>query len=272
MDLAPVRPRKPVSDCLNCNVGEAGPCGTFPAEIRSRIAAASLPRQFAQGATILPGGRRATRVGIILSGLVKVTSLDEHGNEHLLQLLHPGEFVGDPFGGDLPFSCEAATDVALCMMPSAVFSEALDSDPGACVAHLRWMLHQQSEQRCFNLAMRARSSLERLAYWIAAQAPFGTADRVISIRILLSRRDLASLLDCTTETLSRGLHRLQDMGLIKLVTAERIEIRDPDGLGRTAGPQEGPCAALLQMRAREWGAKPINLPRIHLSRRVVAAG
>ncbi len=272
MDLAPVRSLRPVSDCVNCHVAKAGPCGTFPVETRSRIAAASLHRQFAQGTTILPGGRPATRVGIILSGLVKVTSMDEHGNEHLLQLLHPGEFVGDPFGGHLPFSCEAATDVALCMTPSVVFSEALDSDPAACAAHLRRMLHQQSEQHCFHLAMRGRSSLERLAYWIAAQAPFGTADRVISIRILLSRRDLASLLDCTTETLSRSLHRLQDMGLIKLVTPERIEIRDPEGLGRMAGPQEGLCAALLQLRTREWGARAINLPRFHLTRRSVAAG
>ena len=76
-----------------------------------------------------------------------------------------------------------------------------------------------------------------------------------SIPILPSRRDLASLLDCTTETLSRSLHRRQDMGLIKLVTPERIEIRDPAGLGRMAGPQEGLCAALLQMQAQENGAQ-----------------
>lgn len=45
------------------------------------------------------------------------------------------------------------------------------------------------------------------------------------------------------------------MGLIKLVTPERIEIRDPAGLGRMAGPQEGLCAALLQMQAQENGAQ-----------------
>jgi hypothetical protein len=122
-------------------------------------------------------------------------------------------------------------------------------------------MRQQFEQNCFQLAMRGRSSLQRLAFWIAAQAPSGSADRVLSIRIMLTRRDLASLLECTAETLSRSLHRLQDIGLIKIVTPERLEIRDPGGLGLLAKVQDGLCRSLWQRKVREWGARPINLPR-----------
>lgn len=261
MDLAHNRTLPKGAECLDCPVGQAGPCQWFAPSVRARITSASLHRRFAKGMTILPSGQSAQRVGVILAGLVKITTLDEQGNEHLLQLLHPGELIGDPFGGPLPFSCDAATDVRLCMTPAAVILEAFEHSPSACTAHLKIMIRQQFEQHCAQLALRGRSSLQRVAYWIATQAPSGNADRVLSIRIVLSRKDLASLLDMTVETLSRSLHKLQDKTLIKLVTPERLEIRDPVGLLRLAGEQDGLRKSLLQRTGWEWGARAINLPR-----------
>lgn len=261
MNLVTVGSATVKSNCESCPLGRSGPCGSFPSSVSMKIATVSQHRRIRQGEPVLSEERVAPRIGIILSGLVKVTSLDEQGNEHLLQLLHPGEFVGDLFGDPVPFPYEAATDVTLCMVPREVIIEGYNLAPGACAAHLRQLMRQQFEQHCFQLAMRGRSSLERLAFWIAAQAPSGSADRVLSIRIMLTRRDLASLLECTAETLSRGLHRLQDMGCIKIVTPERLEIRDPAGLRLLAKVQDGQCRSLWQRKAREWGARPINLPR-----------
>ncbi|MBD1206717.1 MAG: cyclic nucleotide-binding domain-containing protein [Rhodobacteraceae bacterium] len=62
-----------------------------------------MQKSFRQGETILPSGQPPAWVGIVLSGLVKISTIDEQGNEHVLQLLHPGEMVGDLFGSPALF-------------------------------------------------------------------------------------------------------------------------------------------------------------------------
>lgn len=201
------------------------------------------------------------RVGIILSGLVKISTIDEHGNDHVLQILHPGEMVGDPFGTAPTFSYDAATDATLCLTQRAAMKEAFDHRPDAYAAHLRIAMRQQLEHHFAQLAMRGRNSLQRIAYWISTQIQEARADRVLSVRILLSRRDLASLLEMTVETLSRSLHQLEDRGVIRIVTPERLEIRDAIRLRLLARDQDARLKEVLQRQGWEWGARTISLPR-----------
>lgn len=247
--------------CSDCPAARSGPCQWFDASLRDRIVAASIQRTFRQGEAILPGGQVPARVGIILSGLVKISTIDEHGNDHVLQILHPGELVGDPFGTVPTFSFDAATDATLCLTQRAAMKEAFDHRPDAYSAHLRIAMRQQLEQHFAQLAMRGRNSLQRIAYWISTQAQETGADRVLSVRILLSRRDLASLLEMTVETLSRNLHQLEDRGVIRIVTPERLEIRDAIRLRLLARDRDERLKEVLKRQGWEWGARAINLPR-----------
>ncbi|MCZ8153329.1 MAG: Crp/Fnr family transcriptional regulator [Rhodobacteraceae bacterium] len=249
------------SACPDCPAARSGPCQWLESDLRDSMAAVSSYRSFSQGEAILPGGQVPAWVGTVLSGLVKITTIDEQGNEHVLQLLHPGAMIGDPFGSAAPFSYDAATDTRLCLTPRNAMKEAFDRNPDAYAAHLRIAMRQQLEQHFAQLALRGRNSLQRVAYWISTQTPDSGSDRVLSVRILLSRRDLASLLEMTVETLSRNLHQLADRGLIRIVTPHRLEITDAARLRLLARDQDARLKNTLLRHGWEWGARAVNLPR-----------
>ena len=247
--------------CTNCPAAQSGLCQWFDASLRDRILAASAHRSFQRGESIIPGGQSPSRVGVILSGLVKISTIDEQGNDHVLQILHQGEVVGDPFGTSSPFSYDAATDVTICISQRGPIKEALDRHPDAYAAYLRIAIRQQQELHFAQLSMRGRNSLQRIASWICTQAPEAGTDRVLSVKILLSRRDLASLLEMTVETLSRNLHQLEDRGIIRIVTPERMEILDKVRLRVLARDQDARLKTTLLRQGWEWGGRAITLPR-----------
>lgn len=247
--------------CVDCPAANSGPCRWIDASLREKLMASTIQRSFQQGETILPGGQVPARIGIILSGLVKIATIDEQGNEHVLQLLHPGEMIGDPFGAPAPFSHDAATETRICLTQRAVVKEAFDRQPSAYAAHLRIAMRQQLEHHFAQLALRGRNSLQRIACWISTQVTAPGADRVLSVRILLSRKDLASLLEMTVETLSRNLHQLEDRGVIRIVTPERLEILDLARLRLLGRDQDTRLKETLAREGWEWGARTVNLPR-----------
>ncbi len=181
--------------------------------------------------------------------------MDEGGEEHLVQLLHSGELVGDPFAGESALGVEAATDVDLCWLPPAVLASAIRQCPGAYRCQLDATQRQANELRFAQLALRGRNSLQRLAHWVHVQVPADPPPAPLRLRILLSRRDLASLLEMTVETLCRVLHLLEERGAITLVTPELIEVKDRVKLRLLGRAQEDRLQEALLRQGWEWGAK-----------------
>ena len=248
------------NSCHDCPAAQSGPCQWLDSSLRDRLVSASVQKSFRQGETILPSGQTPAWLGIVLSGLVKISTLDEQGNEHVLQLLHPGEMVGDPFGAPAPFSFDAATNTRLCLTQRSSINEVFTRNPDAYAAHLRIAMRQQLEHHFAQLAMRGRNSLQRVAYWISTQTPDTGTDRLLCVRILLSRRDLASLLEMTVETVSRNLHQLEDRGIIRIMTPDRLEIVDAVRLRLLARDQDARLKETLLRQGWEWGARSVNLP------------
>lgn len=248
--------------CRKCPASNSGPCRWFGETLRSRIVAASSLHRFGRGAVIAEQGTIPSRIGVVLSGLVKIATIDDDGNEHILQLLHQGDLIGDPFGDPVSFSLEAATDVELCLAPRATLATMFQGQSEAYAAYLRIALSQQLEQHFAQLSMRGRNSLQRVAYWIWSQlGPHAEDDSApVRVRILLSRRDLASLLEMSVETLCRCLHQLQDQRAIRLATPETLELVDKARLANLARGQDGQLRDIIQKRGWEWGAKLYRKP------------
>lgn len=223
--------------------------------MRGEIGARSLQTLFPQGAAILSQGEPMSRVGVVISGLVKLSLMDEGGDEHLLQLLHAGDLVGDPLAEECATSWEAATDVELCWMAPAALTGVLRGNPSGYRAYLDAVLRQVHEQRFAQMSARGRNSLQRVAYWLAAQTAEPAADRV---HILLSRRDLASLLDMSVETLCRMLHQLADRGAIRLEQSDVIEVLDSGRLRMLARDQDARLRETLLTEGWEWGARALG--------------
>lgn len=251
-------------DCSTCRARGVGPCQWFDPDLRGKLQQNVHHIRLRRGATIQEQGERSEILGVILSGLVKVTMIKEDGDEHVLQLLHRGEIVGDPMNHSSVFAFVAATDVEICILPFRTARILFDARPDAYAAHLRIVLKQQLEQSFTQLSLRGRNTLERLAYWISTQVsgdgPEGSlpGSPALRLRVALSRRDLASLLDMTVETLCRNFHQLDAKGAVRLLTPTLIEVTDLQRLRQIGKDFDPKLIETVRSAGWEWGAVAVG--------------
>ena len=210
--------------CALCGTRNLGICQLLDSSCGVRVAARSQPLSYLRSAEILVQGEHADRIGIIRSGFVKVVLLGEDGDHQVIQILKPGQIVGDPCTRKNAFSWEAATAARICWLQLSTLNTIMKDHPQVYKAFLHVIARQLEEHRIWAASMRRRNTVQRIAFWLIQQAPGLQDGATVVIEIALTRRDLASLLDMSVETLCRGLHQLCDRYAIRLRTPERIEI------------------------------------------------
>lgn len=218
---------KQVSNCcVSCDVRCDGFCKLLVGLSNTTLQERSQPASYKQNAEILLQGEKANSVGIIRSGLVKVVLLNEDGDHQVLQILKRGQLIGDPCKDLNAFSWEAATETDVCWIQRSTLDVIMREQPQGYRAYLEVITRQLEENRLWSASMRGRNTVQRIAYWLVQQVPCLHDGAGAIIQITLTRRDLASLLDMTVETLCRGLYQLSDRDTIRLRSPQDIELRN----------------------------------------------
>ncbi|MGR3365195.1 MAG: Crp/Fnr family transcriptional regulator [Maritimibacter harenae] len=216
--------RVTTSACANCQSRGLGFCSLLTGESRKRFAAATYRSRYVQGAEIAAQDEPNDRIGIVASGLVKNVVITENGDEHLIQIVKPGQFVGDPNRETNSFSSEAAIPAEVCWIPRPAWLAYLNESPAHFQAFVATLADQFEATRQTVIKMRGRNTTQRVALWLLEQVPLATGGRETVVHIPLTRRDLASLLDMTVETLCRALHQLDTRGAITLLAPDVVEV------------------------------------------------
>lgn len=212
------------NQCTSCEARHIGLCGSLEETLTTLLSVRGHTVRYKPGEEIASQGERSEKIGVVASGLVKIVLITEDGENHLLQLVQPGELVGDLCQQRNVFSWEAATSSAICWINRQALEDVMQENPQLNRAYVQVIAHQLETHRLWAAAMRGRNTLQRIAFWIHQQIPINRAPDVPLIRVNLTRRDLASLLDMTVETLCRGLHQLSERKAIDLITPTKIEI------------------------------------------------
>ncbi|MCB4457874.1 Crp/Fnr family transcriptional regulator [Leisingera sp. McT4-56] len=215
----------------------------------SHLASRSFRAHYKQGASISVQGEEAGNIGILVSGLVKVFLITEDGEELLLQILGPGQLIGELNAVENAFSWEAAVPAEVCWVARSTFQDFQSERPQIFFAYLSALEHQLTEHRLWAAALRGRTSLQRIAYWLVQQMPMGTGTGAPEIEVILTRRDVASFLNMTVETLCRGLHQLADRGVISLQASNRFRVTNKSELQALADfgqPRTRPAAEAVK--------------------------
>lgn len=217
------RPALPAT-CYACAARSGGVCGLLGCDSSAVVAERSQQTHYDRGDELALQGDASDRIGIIASGLVKVSLLTLEGEYHLLQILKPGQIVGDICKPENTFSWEAATAARICWINRKTLDTIMQDQPRVYRAYLQVTARQLEDHRLWAASMRGRNTLQRIAFWVLQQLAAPRDGRTEVVRIELTRRDLASLLDMSVETLSRGLHQLSDRGAIRLPAPDAIEV------------------------------------------------
>lgn len=196
---------------------------------------AALLQQFPTGVTLIHEGDQADFLHVLVDGLVELFT-DQDGGEWGISLIHPvSTFILAAVVSDQPYLNSARTlaESRVLLIPAQRVRDIFDRD----VALARIVARELA--LAYRLAVKklkgymARSSVERLANWILAEARKDAAQG--NIVVPFDRGTLASHIGTTRENLSRNLAQLTEHGV--RVRGREIVIDRKELLEAFARPQ-----------------------------------
>lgn len=192
--------------------------------------------QFHKGEIIFREGDRSDSLFVVNRGIIKLTKLEDNGKEHLIRLLFPGDFFGQfSLLQEKPHyaSAIAADTTGICRIHRSDFLDILRRDPDTAARFMTALSTQLEEADAWAAVLTLLEADRRLAkmllYFRRKAAPNSR-----EFTLPISKKDLASLIGATPETLSRKLRQLNDEGLLT-VTRRQILIHDEAALYHLAG-------------------------------------
>ncbi|NLC25901.1 MAG: Crp/Fnr family transcriptional regulator [Fastidiosipila sp.] len=161
---------------------------------------------------------------VINTGKIKLYRLTANGKEQVLQIVGPGEFIGElTLFSSLPLAdfAEAMEKTTLCVLEGSKLKKLMEKYP-----QIAFKVMDELSRRLNTAESRIESiSLGSVAERIAAALLDMSAKEDI-IDLPMSKGDLASQLGMSQETLSRKLTEFQDEGLITLSGQRRIVLNN----------------------------------------------
>lgn len=193
------------------------------------ISATARTRHFKKGEYIYQPQAESDSLYIVHKGLVRIFRLTENGKEQLVRFLGPGDFTGELalFRSSVYDSyAEATKDTTLCIITKQDLQPLLAAYPAISLKIME-EFSRRLEQSERQTTIVATEKVEvRLAMFLIEMLEEGSH----VVMLPMSKKDLASFLGTTPETVSRKLTSLEERGLIRQLSNKEIQIPDADAL------------------------------------------
>lgn len=196
----------------------------------SVIAEKASMRTYERGQFIHRAGDPSDKLFIVHKGKVKVYRLADSGKEQLMRILKPGDFAGELalFSATAHDSyAEAMQSSEICTIFQADVRELLLQYPDISLHVLAELSRRLGTSEKQTAAIATASINARLAQYLADQAEQENAS---TFNLPMSRKNLASFMGTTPETVSRRLGEFEEAGWIRQTGQRKITILDLDAL------------------------------------------
>lgn len=214
---------------MNCTCCEEESCvervpifSNLDGEEMKEITSIINHKEFKKGELIYMAGEKGGSLYVINSGKVKITRITISGKEQVIRILEAGEFMGELSifkSSPLMDNAEALTDATICIIDERDFKNLLKKYPLISFKIMEELSErlERAESLIENINL---SSVEKRLADILLEL----SDRDGRVNLNLSKKDLASQIGMSSETLSRKLSAFQELGIIRLKGQRNIDI------------------------------------------------
>lgn len=186
---------------------------------------------YERGEIIYSAGEKSDSLYIVSKGKIRIYRLSESGKEQLVRILNPGDFTGELalFSETIHESyAEATKETEVCTIKRSDLQKILLKYPSISLKVLSEFSRRLEESEKQTTRFATEKVETRLALFLAEC--IDSEDDLKEFELPMSKKDLASYLGTTPETISRKLHDLEEEGYITQKPHKIIEILDLDGL------------------------------------------
>lgn len=192
------------------------------------VASITTDKTYKKGEMIYIAGDIGERLYVIHTGKVKITRISDSGKEQVIRVLGSGEFLGELslFSSQLlTDNAEVLEDTTVCIISAEKLKNLMVKYPTITFKVMEELSKRlaKAENLIENISLHGVE--KRLAHTLVNMANDNG-----EIFLKMSKRDLASHIGMSQETLSRKLSVFQEMGLIRLSGHRRIIVLDKEAL------------------------------------------
>lgn len=168
----------------------------------------------------------------IVSGAIRVVKIMADGRRAVVDFFLPGEIVGLDGAEICDFTAEAIVDCELVRYPRPRFDDTQAENPQAGRRLLELTFRRLAAAQSQMLLLGRMTAMERIAtFLLNLERRLGrAAGDLRTVRLDMTRMDIADYLGLTLETVSRMLNQLKRRGIIELPHPQRIGILKPGAL------------------------------------------
>jgi CRP/FNR family transcriptional regulator len=232
--------------CEACPIRHTGICGALGSEELDQLRKISRRRLVKAHEAIFTDGDNASLYFNVVRGIVKLVKTTPEGHQHIVGLLYPPDFLGEPFNSKHKYSAEAATEVELCSFSRIQLETLMETHPKLERRLLEFTVNELEVCRNWNMLLGRKSSYERVAsflYMMAKRVPWIGCETPkhgpIRFELPFTRAEMADYLGLTFETVSRQFSRLKAEKIIELPKNRQVVIRDLDLLSAVGHVDDG---------------------------------
>jgi CRP/FNR family transcriptional regulator, anaerobic regulatory protein len=216
------------------------PVGLSDAEIEKVDTLIGARRKIPRGTPLYLSGETFQSLFAIRTGFFKTEVISEDGREQVTGFQMAGELMGLDGIGSGQHNCDARAleDSEVCVIPFNRLSE-LSREIDTLQHHFHKVMSREivRDQAVMMLLGTMRAE-ERLAAFLVnlSQRFVSRGYSATEFNLRMTREEIGSYLGLKLETVSRGLSRLQDEGLLS-VQNKKIRIHQLDALKRAMSPR-----------------------------------
>ncbi len=209
--------------------------GISPEKIKE-LASQSVYKKFKPGEMVIGEADPIRSFYVVISGQLKLYRSSVEGKEQTLQLLGPG----DPFGlctafatDSFPASAMAIEESAVLLIPGTVMEATARQEPALLFNIIQILSQRLKDSMTLIESLALKEIPERLASFLRHESAKNKTDKNDIVKLTISQRELAKILDATPEALSRAIRKMANEGIIS-ASGREISILDSKALDELA--------------------------------------